>query len=395
VFSATGTRAETLNWEKVVGSGVATFKGFGNPLNLDCSRMIQFGDYLYAATRNSGGIEIWRTNNGVDWLSVVNGGFNDVNNTDIWNFAEFNGWLYAGTANFVTGGELWRTSNGTSWEQVGGDGFGSANNTAATNIIVFNNYLYVGTYNTVTGANLFSSPDGVGFGVVTANGLGGGAVNEIFLSSTIFKGELYLSIGNTVTGGEIWRSPDGSTWTQSGSDGLGAANNIGMYALEIFKGNLYAAGVGTVNGSKVFGTSDGSSWVETASDYSMAGNTNIVTYYLAANEGYLYAGVLAGAGPPGTGRVFRSADSSTWTQVNTDGFGDANNISVQSFYHYKGYLYAGTGSQTEGLEIYRLQDQPIATLPATGAKPSNLNYLLIIMIGLPAIYLIKRVAFKR
>lgn len=406
LFSVTQIKAQELPWEKVVGTGATIGKGFGIPTNTTSRSMVQFGDNLYVGTGNTtNGAEIWRSPNGTDWTRVATGGINDANNTAIWTMVVFNGSLYAGTNNMSTGGELFQSADGVTWTQVGGDGLGTASNIAITSLSVFNSNLYIGTYNwTVgpgaTGANLFQTADGSTFNTISTNGLGGGPVNEIILSAKIFNSELYLSIGkSSATGGEIWKSPDGTTWTQSGSDGLGDATSPGMWTLETLGSSLYAANVGDplTAGSRVFGTSDGATWVQTSINFGVAGMENSVTYALFANEGYLYAGT-----GDTKGRVFRSNDAVSWMQTNDDNFAGASNLYASAFYHFNGYLYVAAGGPQrtpEGLEIFRLQDQPVAivaTLPATGSNtPHSYFYLIALMIGLPVIFAIRRLMVTR
>lgn len=73
------------------------------------------------------------------------------------------------------------------------------------------------------------------------------------------------------------------------------------------------------------------------------------TCSLTAFGSYLYAGTEKG-------RIFRTADGTTWTQVNEDGFGDANNGSVTTMAIFGTCLYAGVDNSSTGVEIWRTQD---------------------------------------
>lgn len=76
-------------------------------------------------------------------------------------------------------------------------------------------------------------------------------------------------------------------------------------------------------------------------------------------NGSLYAG---GYHEHGGCRVFRSHDGRTWeTVVGTgtqtpDGFGNANNQSINAFAVLGDRLYAGTWNQVDGVEIWRTAD---------------------------------------
>jgi hypothetical protein len=71
-------------------------------------------------------------------------------------------------------------------------------------------------------------------------------------------------------------------------------------------------------------------------------------------NGYLYAGTYASMGNlDAGGEIWRTNDGTTWTQVNTDGFGDPDNDAISSSAVFDGYLYAGTGNDTTGGQVWR------------------------------------------
>ena len=61
---------------------------------------------------------------------------------------------------------------------------------------------------------------------------------------------------------------------------------------------------------------------------------------------YLYVATVSVGGG---GEVWRSSNGTTWKQVNTDGFGDANN-DAWSVMVFGSYLYVGTHNATDGCE---------------------------------------------
>jgi hypothetical protein len=68
-------------------------------------------------------------------------------------------------------------------------------------------------------------------------------------------------------------------------------------------------------------------------------------------NGSLYAGTHDG--PKGTGcAVWRYDGGTTWTQVSTNGFGNANNRTAFSMAVYNGLLYVGTANSTTGCEVW-------------------------------------------
>ena len=68
------------------------------------------------------------------WRLSSAGWGGDANNIDINWTGEFNGYLFAGTSNSVTGGEMWRSPSGYGWYKTGADGFGSAANALPLNL---------------------------------------------------------------------------------------------------------------------------------------------------------------------------------------------------------------------------------------------------------------------
>ncbi len=73
---------------------------------------------------------------------------------------------------------------------------------------------------------------------------------------------------------------------------------------------------------------------------------------LAVYNGYMYAGSGATAAGNPTAKIFRTSDGLTWTQVNTTGFGDANNISVKTLATWNGKLIAGTENTVTGGQLW-------------------------------------------
>jgi len=54
--------------------------------------------------------------------------------------------------------------------------------------------------------------------------------------------------------------------------------------------------------------------------------------------------------------MWRSADGTTWEQVNLDGFGDAANWTVDSLIAANGHLWAATFNRLTGTEVWRSPD---------------------------------------
>jgi len=169
--------SDGVHWEQVVGHNAPYSPGgFGNQDNTGAWSIQTYNDYLYVGTMNwdfsdTGGCEVWRSNDGVHWEQVVDHGFkpfmNTTNsekeaiNTYAWNMEEYQGQLYMGTFNSRvwlrdtqgTGCQLWRTSDGKNWEKVllpdgltgkYQDGFGEGENYGIRRMAVYNDELYCG-----------------------------------------------------------------------------------------------------------------------------------------------------------------------------------------------------------------------------------------------------------
>jgi len=148
---------------QLIGENGILPSGFGDPNNSEVGVIIEFKGYLYAGIRNSKeGCQVWRTKN-IDetWEQVVTNGFGNKDNTWAMEAEIFNDYLYMGTMNW-NGCELFRTQDGITWESViGGEsntkaGFGQTD-IYVWSMEVYNNHLYLGTqYGTI-----WRSADGI------------------------------------------------------------------------------------------------------------------------------------------------------------------------------------------------------------------------------------------
>jgi len=76
---------------------------------------------------------------------------------------------------------------------------------------------------------------------------------------------------------------------------------------------------------------------------------NEISFSMTVYSGNLYVGIDNCM----TGTEVWKYNGTTWTQVNADGFGDANNWGSPSMAVYNGNLYAGTDNCITGTEIWR------------------------------------------
>lgn len=235
-------------------------------------------------------------------------------------FEEFDGYLYACTQHATDGLEVWRTQDPANlnavapsavWTKVVDGGFGDIQNGLCNDFLVFND-------------------------------------------------ELYLSTQKEVDPGELWKTSNGTNWTQVGSDGFGDSNNYGIGELVSFGGVIYAATVNTNNGSEIWKSdSNGANFTKIAVTDAGFGDANNTT----SRDGIVFNGAIYFAyyNLVNGAELWRSANGSTWSQVNSDGFGALANSEINDLEEFGGFLYATT-SNGGGGELWR---SSTATTPAS------------------------------
>jgi hypothetical protein len=342
--------------------------GFGDANNVEVKSMAVFKGYLNTGNKNaSTGTEVWRTADGLTWEQANTDGFGDVNNMNVFALVPFGDHLYAATDNSTmgggTGGEVWRTADGTTWDQVNTDGFGDANNIVAWTMAVFTDTLYVGTLNLANGAEIWRSTDGTTWEQANTDGFGD-ANNERAASMTVFDGYLYVGTKNSATGSEIWRTADGTSWTQANSDGFGSAANDRTYALAPFGGYLYAGTRNRSTGGQLWRTADGTTWESVITD-GFGDTDNDTINVLAALGDDFYAGTARGSGATTGAELWRSSDGTSWTQVNSDGFGMATNEQINCLAAFGSYYYAGVRNENIGGQVWRTSSISPCTVTST------------------------------
>ncbi len=304
--------------------------------------------YLGMEADNTLGARIWRTKAGVtvpssqaDWEEVAadsNGkpfGVSNVTQNDhIDSLQEFNGYIYASTANGGSnylGTRVFRssTANPNSWEDAiaaYGAGFGDIYNTNFKDMQVFNGYLCGGTQNWLSGAQVWCTSNGTTWTQKNVGGFGTSSpinrTTEVW-SGYVYNNALYFGVQNL---------------------GLTRADNYDDI------GKLYRTT--SLNGTP--------SWTEVYT--SPPGNLNRVDI-LGDLNGYLYIGARSASGAI----VLRSpsGDPGTWTQVNQPGMdGDVNNAGfiVDGATVYAGGLYVAIFNLKDGFELWRTS----GTLQANG-----------------------------
>ncbi len=308
------------------------------------------------------------------WTQVNINGLGDRSNVSVSTLAPFGSYLYAGTnQSGTTGAQLWRKGVIGAWTAVSTNGFGDASNLAIEHLAEFNGNLYAGTAawnyaaNQSLGIQIWRSSNGTAWSRIALPGLD--PTNGEIPHLIVFENKIYFSTWSNTTahGAEIWRSDtgDSNTWVRVLANGNGNAHNSGIPALEGYNGYLYAgvynrdtsASPSTSTGGQVWRTDDGTTW-SAINTNGFGDPQNYAVRSFAVLGGQLYAGTANYSYATGTstgGKIFRCTvcDGSDWSAVMTNGFGDTNNQNVNGLIAFDNALYAVTSNSQTGMEVWR------------------------------------------
>jgi tripartite motif-containing protein 71 len=247
--------SDGASWTKVVD------QGFGDPTNWEIWAMQAFNDSLFAPTwssTNTHGLEIWKSPSGDpgSWTRVVSNGFGNLNNVGIQAAQIYNSFLYMGTANSIQGGEIWRTPNGTDWSQVSTSGLGDGGNYRITGFADYSGYLYAGTaHSSGAGSEIWRCQvcDGSDWAQMVDNGFGNPAT-RVSTGLVVYHDKLIAIVGNSDTGLEVWQTANGLTWSQIGFAGLGDSNSYSVFdqTMVVYKDRFFFGTNSNYIGAKVW-----------------------------------------------------------------------------------------------------------------------------------------------
>lgn len=266
-------------------------------------------------------------------------GFGDSNNRYTWSLIEYNGYLFVGTLNLVTGGEVWRTSlDETEWTKVL-DLDPEVN--GIREIVVYQDQLYAFTTgNPITEpSGWVSSDDGETWVEITGGPLDS-LINDSIRSTIVYEDLLYVGTFDS-SGAEIWTF-DGANWNlvRKFSDEIEAVSDF----IE-FEGNLYA-GVWNNDGSLFF---TGESFeVDITPSFGgrrfESNNRGVMDTVVFQDQLYLSTWNFVNGFS-----LFRTADPLTgqWEIVTRNGFGDRDNA-----YGWSMAVYDDPLTAVEGDELY-------------------------------------------
>jgi hypothetical protein len=353
VFSAAGAYLTTIG-----NAWGATSGRFREPTGVD----VDSAGNVYVADHHNQRIQKFAF--GVpDWLQSNLNGFGNPQNANALSLESFGGFLYAGTYNpdGGNGAQVWRFSS--SWAAVRTDGFGAAANVGIDDLIEFKNNLYAGTWNGTDGGQVQRSGNGTTWAPVTSPGFGDPTNGEIF-GFAVFSDTLYASTWSYTSthGTEIWRSStgDSGSWARVVSNGFGDANNGAVTAMGVFNGRLYAGTdnrnftTGSSTGAEVWrsDTGDSNDWAQVNTDGFGTAN-NVAVSALAEFDGRLYASTATESGAGAEVWRCQVCDNSDWQRVVANGFGNNDTGDLSALEVFDGQLYFIVGNSTTGLEIWR------------------------------------------
>lgn len=345
----TPKKAQALSWSQ------ANTDGFGVSSNWGEIDLTVFQNNIYVGVGNDSGAQMYRSSDGTIWNSITTNGFGNTNNVYFGDM-EFGSYLYVSTIKSSASGEgaeIWRSSSGDSgsFTQVNTDGFGDSQNRGIEAMVIFGDYLYAGTcYNSTTGAEVWRSSDGSTWTQVNSDGFGS-AANYCIRSLKVYSSQIYAGLGNSTIGAQLYRSSDGTTWSQVVSDGLGDTNNSDFSLLEEFNSNLYAGTINGSTGTELWRSSTGNSSSFSQVNTDGFGNSNNIwsSYQGAIINGTFWIGTR---NDTNGGQLWSSTNGTTWTQESTSGFGDSNNYAIYAV-TFKSRIYIGFSNATTGTEIWR------------------------------------------
>jgi hypothetical protein len=332
--------------------------------------------WLYTATQGEQSV-VWRsrTGNYGEWEQVFT--LDTAGNSVRW-IAQLDNLVYLAVAYDSFGGdpppgEVWVSDDGVNFTPINQDGFGNPNNRGIQAVIAYNGWIYAGTKNDVTGFEIWkirpnaALPGGFEYVKVVENG-GPSAHNENAGMPIVFKGKLYYGTqlyvagvnptsGNGFQGCDIIRIDENDDWeTVVGPDsisgyesGFNHFTNAYLWWMEEHEGWLYA---GTFDqGTMLAGLLDNPSTLLTFLDRMKALDTTSILVSLVENLFDLQDSYrLMHAG----GDIYKSPNGVDWYVVTRDGFGDPRNYGWRTMVSAPdGGLYIGSSNPTTGTQVFR------------------------------------------
>ncbi|MEW6408046.1 MAG: SdrD B-like domain-containing protein [Patescibacteria group bacterium] len=287
--------------------------------------------------------------------------------------------LFLILGSFLIFGKVQAIPFGADWKKIPFDSPPLAANggdKAISSLAVFNNLIYFGTYN---GVGLLDLPD---------YGCSGGSTPHILRQKTgekldfasdvedvftfpspncevsvlkVYRGYLYAGTWASATGAEIWRSSNGTSWTKIVDTGFTDPNNTKIVSLEIYNNYLYAGTRNQATGGEVWRCSAGGcsselSWSQVNSDGFGDSNNDVISS-LKSHNGRLYASTNNGSSGTQIWYCSSCDNAGDWSVSANNGFGDGNSNIRSRLESFGSFLYAGTYN-INGLQLKYLRVEP-------------------------------------
>jgi len=336
------SQTEGDNWSLISGD-------FGGGARAIYSSVI-YNSQLYIDIGSVNGCEVWRFDGGTHWSKVNESGFGNPAQSISWSMVVYESKLYVATScdamadilPTYNGCQVW-CYDGATWTKVNTDGFGDPRNDMIGAMGVFQDKLYAGVGDPLgdIGWQVWRYDGGTTWTKAYNADYGDDDIVTQPDSMATYNGKFYVSVLNAMTGSEIWRY-DGTTWTQINEDGFGDRWTSNARAMIVFDD-------GSGAGPRLY--------VESSTEVYLAPWEEKPDGYRKGCKFWRYDG------------------GTTWTQVNTDGFGKINNKAILSTGEFEGKLYAGTWNQVEGCEVWRYDGGTTWTQISSGGFGSPTAYL--------------------
>jgi basic membrane protein A len=136
-------------------------------------------------------------------------------------------------------------------------------------------------------------------------------------------------------------------WQQINTDGFGDSDNASGIPFS-FKGDLYASTYNTSTGAQILKYTDSINWTDVMTD----GFGNALNYWIPSYGIFSDTLYVATQNDVQGTEIWRSGDGATWEQAEGGGFGDPNNIYVYDFIVFEDQFYACTRNNNGG-QVWR------------------------------------------
>lgn len=327
-------------------------------------------DKIHDSGDISEGGEVWRyksgptVNSGV-WQQDADPGFGDLSNYGIRAMMVYNDQLYAGTFNRENGTQLWRRSLDTAagpgqWQIIADAGFGDVGNDSVRSMAVFNGQLYLGMKNNISGAYLFKYDADTEVVSLVCGGTDGilRETEDVVSELVSFGDHLWILTWGTVGVG-VYRMDLQENIEAVSTEGVDKFNS-GIMSSAVYNGKIYLGTVNLYTGAQLYvlenaSAADPMDVVLKRVGANVFQSTEAYLWRMQAFEGQLYIGTW---NPFNTFRplqwekygatLYRMDESEDFCQVIgnrkliEEGFGQTVNYGIRSMAEHSGRLFIGT-----------------------------------------------------